>query len=82
MSTMECSTAVDYQNSQVNLFMAGITKDLEEHVITKSAKFAFNFELEKPMHCSGANFEWFEVGEFSKSEVGGKKPRINVCNDR
>jgi len=79
---MECSTAVDYQNSQVNLFMAGITKDLENHVITKSAKFSFNFELEKPMPGSGANFEWFEVGEFSNSEVGGKKPRINVCNDR
>jgi len=81
MSTMKCSTAVDYQTSQVNLFMAGITKDLEEHVITKSVKFDFNFELEKPMHGIGANYEWFEVSDFSKSEVGGKKPRINVFND-
>jgi hypothetical protein len=34
---MEISQAVDYQASQVNIFMAGITKDLEDHVMSKSA---------------------------------------------
>ena len=42
--TMDSSSAVDFHSSQVNLFMAGINKDLEEHVLAKSAKYAFNFE--------------------------------------
>jgi len=62
--------------------MAGITKDLEDHVMSKSAKFAFNFEQETPMRGKEGEFEWFEVSDFSKSEVGGKKPRINVLNNR
>ena len=79
---MEAPSTVEYQSSQVNLFMAGITKDLEDHVANKSAKFCFNFESEKPMRDREGDFEWFEVSNFSKSEVTGKKPRINVYNDR
>ena len=59
--------------------MAGINKDLEEHVLSKSAKYAFNFETETPIQAGVNNdFQWFEVSNFSKSEEStGKKPRIN-----
>lgn len=59
--------------------MAGINKDLEEHVLSKSAKYAFNFETETPIQAGVNNdFQWFEVSNFSKSEENtGKKPRIN-----
>ena len=79
---MEAPSTVEYQSSQVNLFMAGITKDLEDHVTNKSAKYCFNFDSEKPARDPEGDFEWFEVSNFSKSEVNGKKPRINVYNDR
>lgn len=79
---MESSPAVDYQSSQVHQFMAGITKDLEDHVSTKSQKYTFDFEKEEPMQDVEGDFQWFEVSNFSKSEVGGKKPRLNVFNDR
>ena len=46
---MDNSPAIDYQTSQVSLFMAGINKDLEDHVMSKSEKYAFNFEQETPM---------------------------------
>ena len=79
---MEASPAMDYQSSQLSLFMAGITTDLDEHVITKSAKYAFDFEREKPLPQADAEFHWFEASQFSKSELTGKKPRINVFNAR
>lgn len=75
------SAAIDYQASQISIFMAGINKDLEEHVLSKSAKYAFNFETETPLQGTAANndFQWFEVSNFSKSEEAtGKKPRINA----
>ena len=75
---MENSPAIDYQASQVSVFMAGINKDLEDHVLSKSEKYAFNFEQETPMQDVRSDFEWFEVSNFSKSEVTGKKPRMNV----
>ena len=75
---MESSPAVDYQASQVDLFMAHINRDLEDHVSAKSNKFAFDFEQEKPMHSPNADFQWFEVSHFSKSEAAGKKPRIAI----
>ena len=75
---MEHSPAVEYQSSQVSLFMAGITKDLEDHVVTQSAKYSFNFEQEKPLPGPNRSYQWFEVSHFSKSEATGKKPRMNV----
>ena len=77
---MENSSAtIDYQASQIGLFMAGITKDLEDHVLSKSEKYAFNFESETPMPGGPNNdFQWFEVSNFSKSEATGKKPRMNM----
>lgn len=58
---MDTSSAVDCQSSQVNHFMASISKDLEEHVLSKTAKYAFNFVQEKPSFEKAADFEWFEV---------------------
>ncbi len=75
---MDTSSAVDCQTSQVSLFMAGISKDLEEHVLSKTAKYAFNFVQEKPTFDKDADFEWFEVSQFSKSEATGKKPRMVI----
>ena len=75
---MEHSPAVEYQSSQVSLFMAGITKDLEDHVGTQSAKYNFNFEQEKPFRGPDRDYEWLEVSHFSKSEATGKKPRMNM----
>ena len=79
---MESSPAVDYQSSQVGLFMAGINKDLEDHVSAKSVKYAFNFEQDTPMEGDEGDFEWCKVSHFSKSEATGKKPRMNVQYDR
>ena len=75
---MGSSSAIDYHGSQVNSFMAGISKDLEEHVLSKTAKYAFNFVKEKPTFEKDADFEWFEVSQFSKSEAAGKKPRMMI----
>lgn len=77
---MDNSPAIDYQTSQVSLFMAGINKDLEDHVMSKSEKYAFNFEQETPMQGVQGEYQWFEVSNFSKSEATGKKPRMNVQN--
>lgn len=77
---MENSPAIDYQTSQVSLFMAGINKDLEDHVMSKSEKYAFNFEQETPMKGNQGEYQWFEVSNFSKSEAAGNKPRMNVQN--
>ena len=77
---MENSSAIDYQASQIGLFMAGINKDLEDHVLSKSEKYAFNFEQETPMQGANNEFQWFEVSNFSKSEATGKKPRMNMNN--
>ena len=59
---MEHSTAVEYP-SQVSLFMAGITKDLEEDVLSKTTKFAFNFAKGKPIDelDEERDFDWTEV---------------------
>jgi len=62
--------------------MAGINRDLEDHVSSKSAKYAFDFSTEKPMEGVEREFQWFQVSDFSKSEVTGKKPRMNVPGDR
>ena len=62
--------------------MAGITKDLEDHVLSQSAKYSFNFEQGKPISDPDGDFEWFRVSEFSKSEAAGKKPRMQVACDR
>ena len=43
VNDMESPAVVEYQSSQVCVFMAGINKDLEDHVLTKSAKYDFNF---------------------------------------
>lgn len=59
--------------------MAHINRELEEHVSAKSSKYNFNFEQEKPMHSPNAEIDWFEVSHFSKSEAGGKKPRIAIA---
>ena len=79
---MENSQSYDCPTSQVNLFMAGITKDLEEHVTSTSRKYAFDFGKEEPMEDVEGDFQWLEVSNFSKSEVGGKKPTICVFADR
>lgn len=79
---VESSPAVEYQNSQVGLFMAGINRDLDEHLTSQSAKYAFDFEHEKPHNTTEGDFEWFEVSNFSKSEVTGKKPRMQMQHDR
>lgn len=79
---VESSPAVEYQNSQVGLFMAGINRDLDEHLTSQSAKYAFDFEHEKPHNTTEGDFEWFEVSNFSKSEVTGNKPRMQMQHDR
>jgi len=79
---MESSPTVDYQSSQIHQFMAGITKDLEDHVVMKSQKYTFDFDKEQPMEDDDADYQWFQVSNFSKSEVQVKKPRLNVVNDR
>ena len=53
---MESSPAVDFQSSQLCQFMAGINKELEDHVISKSAKYAFDFAQEKPMEGEDREF--------------------------
>ena len=73
---------VEYQSSQVCVFMAGINKDLEDHVLVKSAKYNFNFQKERPIGGPKSDIEWEEVSDFSKSEVAVPKPRINVQPDR
>ena len=60
------------------LFMAGITKDLDDHVVSQSAKYSFNFTEEKPMQGPDNDYQWVEVSHFSKSEATGKKPRMNM----
>jgi len=40
---MDSTATVEYQSNQVTLFMAGITKDLDEHVQAQSRKYAFDF---------------------------------------
>jgi len=77
---MENTSAIDYQASQISLFMANIHRDLEDHVLTKSEKYDFNFEQETPMNGDNNDFQWFEVSNFSKSEATGKKPRMNMNN--
>ena len=58
--------------------MAGINKDLEDHVLSKSEKYAFNFDQETPLRGGNNDYQWFEVSNFSKSEATGKKPRMNM----
>ena len=62
--------------------MAGINRDLEEHVVSKSAKYDFNFQHEKPIEGADADFDWHEVSDFSKSDVTATKPRMNFQPDR
>lgn len=62
--------------------MAGIAKDLEDHMQNASQKYAFDFEKETPMQGVERDYEWVKVSNFSKSEVTGKKPRFNVFTDR
>ncbi len=59
---MEHSTALEYP-SQANQFMAGIYKDLEEHVLSKTTKLQFNFASEKPLEVPDEQreFDWVEV---------------------
>lgn len=75
---MDSSPVADYQDSQVSLFMAGLNKDLQEHVSAQSVKYGFDFQQGKPEAETSGPFSWCEVSEFSKSEVVGKKPRMNV----
>jgi len=58
--------------------MAGINKDLEDHVRSNSNKYAFNFVQEKPSLQKDAEFDWFEISPFSKSEAAGKKPKMMI----
>ena len=43
--------------------MAGITKDLEEDILSKTTKFAFNFAKGKPIDelDEERDFDWTEV---------------------
>lgn len=77
---MENTSAMDYPASQISLFMAHIHRDLDDHVLSKSEKYAFDFEHETPMQGNNNEFRWFEVSNFSKSEATGKKPRMNMNN--
>ena len=53
--------AVRNRSSQVSLFMSRINKDLDDHVMTKSDKYAFNFSHGKPNKIDGGeemDFDW------------------------
>ena len=78
---MESSNSFEYQQNQVNQFMAGISRDLDAHVKAQSRKYAFNFETGKPFDPSasvGSDFQWHDISHISNSEVAGKKPRMQV----
>ena len=46
---MDSTQTVDFQSNPVSLFMAGITKDLDEHVQASNRKYAFDFQQQKPL---------------------------------
>ena len=78
---MDSTTSVEYPNSQMNLFMAGITRDLDEHVQAQGRKYAFDFEAGRPLERSastGSDYKWVEISHNSNSEVAGKKLRSQV----
>lgn len=55
---MATTTAIDYQANQASLFMAGITRDLEEHVQIQSQKYDFDFNHAKPIVAHDAEYQW------------------------
>lgn len=65
--------------------MAGITRDLDDHVSAHSRKYNFDFEHEKPQVSSRdirADYHWTHISQVSNSEAQGKKPPMQVTYER